>query len=76
LFLVGFLTEEEYKAFQEIRTDESVLKSATEIAGYAFTREDRTLVEVYADSNWSAQREVISRELASTTFQKAVFSPS
>jgi hypothetical protein len=76
LFLVGFLSEGEYKIFKEINTEELAAKSTMKIVGYTFSRENRMFVEVYADINYSMQRKLVLRELANLNFQEIVFSPS
>ncbi len=75
LFLVGFLSEGEYKIFKEINIEELAAKSTMKIVGYTFSRENRMFVEVYADINYSMQRELALKELANLNFQEIVFSP-
>ncbi len=69
LFLVGYLSEDEYAEFERISTGGSSLSWTAEVIVYNFPREKTKIVEVYADVNWSMDRELISRDLEVYNFQ-------
>ncbi len=70
LFLVGYLSKDEYAGFERISAGGSSLSWTAAVIVYNFPREKAKIVEIYADVNWSMRRDLIFKDVEAYNFQE------